>query len=81
MHNFFKKNLKFLVTDTVEHSDGVQRCIRVRLGSGAGGGKGGGGSGRGRKRKNMGASDWRDDRPFDSRGLSNWSDHVGKFLR
>ncbi|KAG2618263.1 multisubstrate pseudouridine synthase 7-like [Panicum virgatum] len=81
VHNFFKKNLKFLVTDTVEHSDGVQRCIRVRLGSGAGGGRGGGGSGRGRKRKNMGASDWRDDRPFDSRGSSNWSDHVGKFLR
>ncbi|RLN29281.1 multisubstrate pseudouridine synthase 7 isoform X1 [Panicum miliaceum] len=79
VHNFFKKNFKFLVTDTVEHSDGVQRCIRVRLGSGAGGGRGGGG--RVRKRKNMGGSDWRDDRPFDSRGSSNWSDHVGKFLR
>ncbi|KAL6609680.1 hypothetical protein ACP70R_039649 [Stipagrostis hirtigluma subsp. patula] len=80
VHNFFKKNFKFLVTDTVEHSDGVQRCIRVRLGSGAGGGRGGGG-GRGRKRKNMGDSGWRDDRPFDSRGSSNWSDNVGKFLR
>lgn len=81
VHNFFKKTFKFLVTDTVEHSDGVQRCIRVRLGSGAGGGRGGGGRGRGRKRKNMGSSDWRDDRPFDSRGSSNWSDNVGKFLR
>nr|CAB3461024.1 unnamed protein product [Digitaria exilis] len=81
VHNFFKKNFKFLVTDTVEHTDGVQRCIRVRLGSGAGGARGGGGRGRGRKRKNMGGSDWRDDRPFDSRGSSNWSDHVGKFLR
>ncbi|KAL6841515.1 hypothetical protein ACP4OV_028658 [Aristida adscensionis] len=79
VHNFFKRNFKFLVTDTVEHSDGVQRCIRVRLGSGAGGGRGNGG--RGRKRKNMGGSDWRDDRPFDSRGSSNWSDNVGKFLR
>ncbi|KAG0518732.1 hypothetical protein BDA96_09G202300 [Sorghum bicolor] len=81
VHNFFKKTFKFLVTDTVEHSDGVQRCIRVRLGSGAGGGRGGGGRGRGRKRKNMGSSDWRDDTPFDSRGSSNWSDNVGKFLR
>ncbi|CAL4908998.1 unnamed protein product [Urochloa decumbens] len=81
VHNFFKKNFKFLVTDTVEHSDGVQRCIRVRLGSAGGGGRGGGGGGRGRKRKNMGGSDWRDDRPFDSRGSSNWSDNVGKFLR
>nr|CAB3503214.1 unnamed protein product [Digitaria exilis] len=81
VHNFFKKNFKFLVTDTVEHTDGVQRCIRVRLGSGAGGARGGGSRGRGRKRKNMGGSDWREDRPFDSRGSSNWSDHVGKFLR
>ncbi|KAK3135128.1 hypothetical protein QOZ80_5BG0414940 [Eleusine coracana subsp. coracana] len=79
VHNFFKTNFKFLVTDTVEHSDGVQKCIRVRLGTGAGGGRGGGG--RGRKRKNMGGSGWRDDSPFDSRGSSNWSDHVGKFLR
>jgi tRNA pseudouridine13 synthase len=78
VHNFFK-NFKFLVTDTVEHSDGVQKCIRVRLGSGAGGGRGGGG--RERKRKNMGGSGWRDDSPFDSRGSSNWSDHVGKFMR
>jgi hypothetical protein len=79
VHNCFKKNFKFLVTDTVEHSDGVQKCIRVRLGSGTGGGRGGGG--RGRKRKNMGGSGWRDDSPFDSRGSSNWLDHVGKFLR
>ncbi|WVZ99174.1 hypothetical protein U9M48_044508, partial [Paspalum notatum var. saurae] len=81
VHNFFKRSFKFLVTDTVEHSDGVQRCIRVRLGSAAGGRRGGGGGGRGRKRKSMGGSDWRDDRPFDSRGSSNWSDGVGKFLR
>ncbi|XP_062231827.1 multisubstrate pseudouridine synthase 7-like isoform X2 [Phragmites australis] len=79
VHNFFKRNFKFLVTDTVEHNDGIKRCIRVRLGSGAGGGRGSGG--RGRKRKNMGGSGWRDDRPYDSRGSSNWSDHVGKFLR
>lgn len=81
MHNFFKKTFKFLVTDTVEHSDGVQKCIRVRFGSEAGVGRGAGGRGRGRKRKNMGSSDWRDGRPFDSRGSSNWPDNVGKFLR
>uniref|UniRef100_I1PX44 TRUD domain-containing protein n=1 Tax=Oryza glaberrima TaxID=4538 RepID=I1PX44_ORYGL len=84
VHNFFKRSFKFLVTDTVEHNDGVQRCIRVRLGSGARGGRGGGGrsgGGRGRKRKNMGGSDWRDDRPFDSRGSTSWPNHVGKFLR
>ncbi|AQK94664.1 Multisubstrate pseudouridine synthase 7-like [Zea mays] len=81
VHNFFKKTFKFLVTDTVEHSDGVQKCIRVRFGSEAGVGRGAGGRGRGRKRKNMGSSDWRDGRPFDSRGSSNWPDNVGKFLR
>ncbi|GJM89011.1 hypothetical protein PR202_ga05604 [Eleusine coracana subsp. coracana] len=59
----------------------VISLARRRQGSpiGAGGGRGGGG--RGRKRKNMGGSGWRDDSPFDSRGSSNWSDHVGKFLR
>ncbi|KAG8068084.1 hypothetical protein GUJ93_ZPchr0005g16303 [Zizania palustris] len=84
VHNFFKRSFKFLVTDTVEHSDGVKRCIRVRLGSGAKEGRSGGGrsgGGRGRKRKNMGSSDWRDDRPFDSRGSTTWPIHVGKFLR
>ena len=91
MHNFFKKNFKFLVTDTVEHSDGVQKCIRVRVGTEAGGGRGRGGrggggrdgggrggGGRGRKRKNMNGSDWG---PYDSRGSSNWPGHIGKFLR
>uniref|UniRef100_N1QRF1 Putative pseudouridine synthase n=1 Tax=Aegilops tauschii TaxID=37682 RepID=N1QRF1_AEGTA len=80
VHNFFKKNFKFLVTDTVEHSDGVQKYIRVRVGSEAGGGRRGGG-GRGRKRKNMNGSDWGDDRPFDSRGSSSWPANAGKFLR
>ncbi|VAH09077.1 unnamed protein product [Triticum turgidum subsp. durum] len=91
VHNFFKRNFKFLVTDTVEHSDGVQKYIRVRVGSEAGGGRGRGGggrggggrggAGRGRKRKNMNGSDWGDDRPFDSRGSSSWPAHAGKFLR
>ncbi|XP_037472825.1 pseudouridylate synthase 7 homolog [Triticum dicoccoides] len=91
VHNFFKKNFKFLVTDTVEHSDGVQKYIRVRVGSEAGGGRGRGGGGRGgggrggggrgRKRKNMNGSDWGDDRPFDSRGSSSWPANAGKFLR
>ncbi|KQK05495.1 pseudouridylate synthase 7 homolog [Brachypodium distachyon] len=84
VHNFFKKNFKFLVTDTVEHSDGVKKCIRVRVGSEAGGGRGSrgrGGGGRGKKRKNMNGSDWRDDTPFDRRGSTNWPPHIGKFLR
>uniref|UniRef100_A0ACD5T8N9 Uncharacterized protein n=1 Tax=Avena sativa TaxID=4498 RepID=A0ACD5T8N9_AVESA len=94
VHNFFRNNFKFLVTDTVEHSDGVQKSIRVRVGTEAGGGRGGGGwgrggrgggrrggGGRGRKRKNMNGSDWADDRPFDSRGSSSWPVHIGKFLR
>ncbi|TVU37685.1 hypothetical protein EJB05_11013, partial [Eragrostis curvula] len=46
VHDFFKRNFKFLITDTVDHSDGVQKCIRVRLGSGPRGG-------RGRNRKEM----------------------------
>ncbi|CAM0954682.1 unnamed protein product [Alopecurus aequalis] len=86
VHMFFKKNFKFLVTDTVEHSDGVQKCIRVRVGSEAGGGRGRGGrggggrggGGRGRKRKDMNGAYWG---PYDSRGSSNWPGHIGKFLR
>ncbi|XBI19522.1 hypothetical protein VPH35_061028 [Triticum aestivum] len=75
VHDFFKRNFIFLVTDTVEHSDGVQRCIRVRLRSGP----------RGRRnRTGIGSSEpsgWRDDRPFDSRGSVTWPYHLGKFLR
>nr|CAB3455054.1 unnamed protein product [Digitaria exilis] len=74
VHEFIKRNFKFLVTDTVEHSDGIQRCIRVRLGSGPR-------DGRGRNRRGMGSSGWRDDRPFDSRGSTSWPYHLGKYLR
>ncbi|XP_062004871.1 multisubstrate pseudouridine synthase 7 [Rosa rugosa] len=71
VHNFFKENLKFLVTDAVDGPDASSKCIRVRLNSG-------GQNGRGRnskKRKERG------DKPFDSRGTDDWSEHVGKFLR
>ncbi|XP_062187036.1 uncharacterized protein LOC133890601 [Phragmites australis] len=74
VHDFFKRNFKFFITDTVEHSDGIQKCIRVRLGSGPRGG-------RGRNRKGVDGSVWRDDRPFDSRGSITWPYHLGKFLR
>jgi tRNA pseudouridine13 synthase len=74
VHDFFKRNFKFLVTNTVEHSDGIQKCIRVRLGPGPRGG-------RGRNRKEMDGSGWRDDKPFDSRGSTSWPYHLGKFLR
>ncbi|KAF3454342.1 hypothetical protein FNV43_RR04789 [Rhamnella rubrinervis] len=71
MHNFFKKNFKFLVTDTIDGPDASSKCIRVRINSG-------GQSNRGRdskKRKERG------DKPFDSRGSDDWTEHVGKFLR
>ncbi|CAN6219628.1 unnamed protein product [Urochloa humidicola] len=74
VHEFVKRNFKFLVTDTVEHSDGIQKCIRVRLGSGPRGG-------RGRNRRAMDSSGWKDDRPFDSRGSTSWPYHLGKYLR
>ncbi|CAD6222912.1 unnamed protein product [Miscanthus lutarioriparius] len=74
VHEFIKRNFKFLNTDTVEHSDGIQKCIRVRLGSGPRGGKG-------RNRRGMDSSGWRDDKPFDSRGSTSWPYHLGKFLR
>ncbi|XP_039067891.1 LOW QUALITY PROTEIN: multisubstrate pseudouridine synthase 7-like [Hibiscus syriacus] len=69
MHNFFKENLRFLVTDTVDGPDSSSKCIRVRLNSGN--------NNRGgnfKKRK-------RGDKPFDSRGSSHWPEHLGKFLR
>ncbi|KAL6657539.1 hypothetical protein ACP70R_005319 [Stipagrostis hirtigluma subsp. patula] len=74
VHDFFKRNFKFLITDTVDHTDGIQKCIRVRLGSGARGG-------RGRNRKRVDGSGWRDDKPFDSRGSTTWPYHLGKFLK
>ncbi|CAD6216978.1 unnamed protein product [Miscanthus lutarioriparius] len=74
VHEFIKRNFKFLNTDTVEHSDGIHKCIRVRLGSGPRGG-------RGRNRRGMDSSGWRDDKPFDSRGSTSWPYHLGKFLR
>ncbi|XP_026660556.2 pseudouridylate synthase 7 homolog isoform X2 [Phoenix dactylifera] len=77
VHNFFKKNFKFLVTDTVEGSEGGSKCIRVRFCSVQGGGR----SRRGKKRKNMGDSDLKDVMPFDSRGSDNWPENLGKFLR
>jgi len=74
VHEFIKRNFKFLNTDTVEHNDGIQKCIRVRLGSGPR-------CGRGRNRRGMDTSGWRDDKPFDSRGSTFWPYHLGKFLR
>ncbi|XP_042392688.1 pseudouridylate synthase 7 homolog isoform X2 [Zingiber officinale] len=71
VHNFFKKNFKFLVTDTVEESGENSKYIRVRRCSGNGGGP----SKRGMKRKD------KDDKPFDSRGSKSWPEHLGKFLR
>ncbi|XP_015875445.2 multisubstrate pseudouridine synthase 7 isoform X2 [Ziziphus jujuba] len=71
IHNFFKENFKFLVTDTVDGPDASSKCIRVRLNSG-------GWSNRGRnskKRKERG------DKPFDSRGSEDWQGKAGKFLR
>ncbi|KAJ1292027.1 hypothetical protein BS78_02G361500 [Paspalum vaginatum] len=74
VHDFIKRNFKFLVTDTVEHTDGIQKCIRVRLVSGPRGG-------RVRDRRGMDSSGWINDRPFDSRGSTSWPYHMGKFLR
>ncbi|KAM7511824.1 hypothetical protein LguiB_010699 [Lonicera macranthoides] len=71
IHNFFKENLKFLVTDTVDGPEPTSKCIRVRLNSGGKNGRGR----NSRKRKERG------DKPYDSRGSDNWSDNTGKFLR
>ncbi|KAK7258713.1 hypothetical protein RIF29_24295 [Crotalaria pallida] len=67
MHNFFKENFKFLVTDVVDGPDASSKCIRVRLKSDKGQNS--------KKRKERG------DKPFDSRGSENWPENVGKFLR
>ncbi|PON73871.1 Pseudouridine synthase [Parasponia andersonii] len=71
MHNFFKKNFKFLVTDTIDGPDASSKCIRVRLNSGA----------RNNQGKNSKKRKERGDKPFDSRGSDDWPEHVGKFLR
>ncbi|XP_024017328.1 multisubstrate pseudouridine synthase 7 [Morus notabilis] len=71
IHNFFKKNFKFLVTDTVDGPDASSKCIRVRLNSGRHNNHGR----NSKKRKERG------DKPFDRRGSDDWPEHVGKFLR
>ncbi|KAF7805197.1 multisubstrate pseudouridine synthase 7 [Senna tora] len=71
MHNFFKENFKFLVTDAVDGPDASSKCIRVRLNSG----------GRDNKVRNSKKRKERGDKPFDSRGSENWPENVGKFLR
>ncbi|RDY08040.1 hypothetical protein CR513_07775, partial [Mucuna pruriens] len=71
MHNFFKENFKFLVTDVVDGPDASSKCIRVRLNSAEPNNKG----------KNSKKRKERGDKPFDSRGSENWPQNVGKFLR
>ncbi|OMO55406.1 Pseudouridine synthase, TruD [Corchorus capsularis] len=70
MHNFFKENLRFLVTDTVDGPDSSSKCIRVRLNSGNNNG------GRNSKKRKQ-----RGDKPYDSRGSSHWPENLGRFLR
>lgn len=71
IHNFFKNNFKFLVTDTIDGPDASSKCIRVRLNSG-------GNDSRGRNSKKRKE---RADSPFDSRGSDHWPEQLGKFLR
>ncbi|KAG6647237.1 hypothetical protein CIPAW_07G064800 [Carya illinoinensis] len=71
IHNFFKQNFKFLVTDVVDGLDASSKCIRVRLNTG----------GHKNKGKNSKKRKERVDKPFDSRGSENWSESDGKFLR
>ncbi|XP_074328781.1 multisubstrate pseudouridine synthase 7-like [Apium graveolens] len=71
MHNFFKENVKFLVTDTVDGPDAASKCIRVRLNSG-------GNTGRG---KNSKKRKERNEKSYDSRGSKNWPEHLGKFIK
>ncbi|XP_022642412.1 multisubstrate pseudouridine synthase 7 isoform X2 [Vigna radiata var. radiata] len=71
VHNFFKENFKFLVTDVVDGPDPSLKCIRVRFNSAEPNNKGK----NSKKRKERGG------KPFDSRGSENWPENVGKFLR
>ncbi|XP_027933602.1 multisubstrate pseudouridine synthase 7 [Vigna unguiculata] len=71
VHNFFKENFKFLVTDVVDGPDPSLKCIRVRLNSAEPNNK----AKNSKKRKERGG------KPFDSRGSENWPENAGKFLR
>ncbi|XP_058106205.1 multisubstrate pseudouridine synthase 7 [Magnolia sinica] len=78
VHNFFKANFKFLVTDTVEGPDASSKCIRVRFSSGDQRDRGR----NSKKRKERGGcEDSKDNKPFDSRGSNDWPNDTGKFLR
>ncbi|XP_068634278.1 multisubstrate pseudouridine synthase 7 [Aristolochia californica] len=77
VHNFFKSNFKFLVTDTVDGLDSSTKCVRLRFSSGAQHGRGW--NSRKRKdRESNGAS--KAAISFDSRGSNDWPEGIGKFL-
>ncbi|XP_049932153.1 multisubstrate pseudouridine synthase 7 [Nymphaea colorata] len=78
VHNFFKSNFKFLITDTVEGPDSLSKCVRVRFYASKQHG-----GGRNAKKRKMASSDSVEGesfQPFDSRGAKNWPDNIGKFL-
>ncbi|CAA6658521.1 unnamed protein product [Spirodela intermedia] len=77
VHNFFKKNMRSLITDVVEVTPGDAKCVRVRF---SGGGRGDMGRS-GKKRKAMDDKCSKEDKRFDSRGSKGWPEHLGKFLR
>ncbi|KAF3327559.1 multisubstrate pseudouridine synthase 7 isoform X1 [Carex littledalei] len=77
VHNFFKKNFNFFITDTVEGPDDKSKCVRVRFSSGQAGNRGN--NKRGKKRKGTYGTDTREGGRFDSRGSDSW--HLGKFVR
>ncbi|KAG9451935.1 hypothetical protein H6P81_004839 [Aristolochia fimbriata] len=78
VHNFFKSNFKFLVTDTVDGLDGSTKCVRVRFSSRAQHGRGQ----NTRKRKDRESNgNSQTALSFDSRGSNDWPEGIGKFLR
>ncbi|CAN6462848.1 unnamed protein product [Victoria cruziana] len=78
VHNFFKRNFNFLITDTIEGPDPLSKCVRVRFHAS----KQHGSAQNAKKRKmsNNDSNEGESFQPFDSRGAKNWPDNIGKFL-
>lgn len=90
VHNFFKRRLPFLLTDTIDGPGDAAtcKCVRVRYNSDRRGGSGRGQGnkrdlewkGRNSKRRKRGHSGDNSRVPFDSRGRDDCTSQTPKFL-
>lgn len=95
IHAFFKTQLTFITSDTVDGPTSTEKCIRLRHQSGnhgggnnrfqkrgrEQGGRGRGGRGWDRDSKRHKSNEGDSDQPYDARGSDGWPSDRPKFLQ